>query len=639
MQPPRPIRAAALMQTRTRWTGWLMGALMLAGAAFAAGQVRAADTGATDTGIVTSYGYSKYGELKYPADFAHLDYVNPDAPKGGEFSTWAQGTFDTMNPYSREGRAGALATIGYETLMTGTADEVSAVYCLICSTIEYPADKSWILFHMRPEAKFSDGTPLTAADVKFSFGILADQGLPSYADIVNALIDKVEVIDDHTIRFRVKPGASPDDAFDVAGGTPIFEKAWFDKTGARLDESRFDISPGSGPYVLDSYDVNKRIVYKRNPDYWGKDLPINIGRNNYDKIRIEYFADTTTAFEAFKAGEFTFRQENSSLSWATGYDFPALSKGWVVKATLPNGNLPGAYGIVFNLREPKFQDIRVRQALALMYNFSWTNNTLQYGLFDQRESFWQNSDLQARGVPEGKELQDLQSVKDMIDPAILTDPVTEPHSSTPDNAFDRANLRKALALMEAAGWTVDDKGVLSKDGQPFTLEFLSANPAFQRVLTPYIDTLKKLGVQAVFTIVDPSQYTNRTRAFQYDVIFDGYNNNLEEGLGLQQRYGSKGVNDVFNPSGYSSPAVDALIQDVVAAKSYEDMAAAVRAIDRIMRADLFEVPVWYLASYWVAYYDFYEHPAKLPPYSLGQMDFWWVNAGKAASLKAEGAYK
>ncbi|MBI1417469.1 MAG: ABC transporter substrate-binding protein [Limimaricola sp.] len=634
MQPPRPTRAAALVQTRTRWTGWLIGALMLAGAALAAGQVRA-----DDAGIVTSYGYSKYGELKYPADFKHLDYVNPDAPKGGEYSTWAQGTFDSMNPYSREGRAGALATIGYESLMTGTADEVSATYCLICSTIEYPADKSWILFHMRPEVKFSDGTPLTANDVKFSFDILADQGLPSYADIVKSLIDKVEVIDDHTVKFWVKAGASPDDAFDVAGGTPIFEKAWFDKTGARLDESRFDIPPGSGPYMLDSYDVNKRIIYKRNPDYWGKDLPINIGRDNYDTIRVEYFADTTAAFEAFKAGEFTFRQENSSLSWATGYDFPALSKGWVVKATLPNGNLPGAYGMVFNLREPKFQDIRVRKALALMYNFSWTNDTLQYGLFDQRESFWQNSDLQAKGVPEGKELEYLQSVKDMIDPAILTDPVTEPHTSKADNPLDRSNLRKALALMEEAGWTVNDKGVLSKDGQPFTLEFLSDNPAFQRVLTPYIDNLKKLGVDAQFTIVDPAQYTNRTRAFQYDMIYDGYSNSLEEGLGLQQRYGSQGVNDVFNPSGYSSPAVDKLIQDVVAAKSYEDMAAAVRAIDRIMRADLFEIPAWYLASYWVAYYDFYEHPDNLPPYSLGQMDFWWVNADKAASLKAEGAYK
>ena len=364
---------------------------------------------AQDETIITSHGYSTFGDLKYPADFTHLAYVNPDAPKGGEISTWAQGTFDTFNPYSREGRAGSLATIGYESLMTGTADEVSGNYCLLCTTLEYPESEDWVIFHMRPEAKFSDGTPLTAHDVVFSYNLLLEQGLPSYAEAVKELIQTVEAIDDYTVKFTFMPDIPRRNLISQAGSTPVWSKAWYERTGARLDETQLEISPGSGPYMLDSYDLNRQIVYKRNPDYWGEDLPINIGQNNFDTIRVEYFADTTVALEGFKAGEFTFRQENSSINWATAYDFPALDNGWVVKAELPNGNLPGANGILFNLRREAFQDVRVRQALALMYNFTWTNDFLQFSLFDQRESFWQNSDMQAQGVPEGRERELLQS--------------------------------------------------------------------------------------------------------------------------------------------------------------------------------------------------------------------------------------
>ncbi len=616
------------------WRGLLMAGAILIGGAIWAGQAFAQ----TDETIITSHGYSKYGDLKYPADFPYLDYVNPDAPKGGEIAETAQGTFDTMNPYSRDGRGGALATIGYESLLVGTADDVSATYCLICTTVEYPENKAWIIFHMRPEAKFSDGTPLTANDIVFSHNLLVEQGLPSYAVIAKSLIGSLEVIDDYTLKATVATDASADDAFGLIGGTPIWSKAWYEKTGARLDETRMEISPGSGPYMFDSFISNRQIIYKRNPDYWGENLPINIGRNNFDTIRIEYFADSTAGFEAFKAGEYTFRQENSSLSWATQYDFPALSKGWVVKDQLPNGNLPGAFGMVFNLRQPKFQDLRVRQAIALMFNFTWTNETLQYGLFSQRESFWQNSKLGATGVPEGRELELLQSVADMIDPAILTDPVTVPHTSGASQ-LDRGNLRKALKLMQDAGWTVNAAGKMEKDGQVFTIEFLSGNPSFERIITPYVDNLSRLGIDAQFNLVDPAQYTNRERAFDWDMIYDGYSNNLDESLGLNQRYGSNSVADVFNPSGYSSPAVDKLINDVVAAKTYDDMAAAVRAIDRIMRREVFVVPAWYNANYWVAYYDMFEHPDTLPPYALGELDFWWFNADKAASLRAAGALK
>jgi len=612
--------------------------LWLTGSALALGALWALPGWSQEVGIITSHGYSTFGELKYPADFPHLDYVNPDAPKGGEISIWAQGTFDTLNPYSREGRGGSLATIGYESLLSGTADEVSAAYCLLCTTLEYPEDESWITFNMRPEAMFSDGSPVTAHDVVFSHNLLVEQGLPSYAEIAGSLIANVEALDDHTVKWTLAEGATTNDAFSLAGGTPVWSKAWYEETGARLDETRYEISPGSGPYMLDSYDVNRRITYRRNPDYWGKDLPINIGRANFDVIRVEYFADTTAAFEGFKAGDFTFRQENSSITWATGYEFPALSNGWVVKAELPNGNLPGAVGMVFNLRQEKFQDVRVRQALALMFNFNWTNQTLQFGLFDQRESFWQNSVLAATGVPEGHELELLQSVADMIDPAILTESVTMPHVSG-DGQLDRENLRLAIDLLAQAGWVPGDDGLLRKDGEVFTLEFMSDNPSFERVITPYIDNLTRLGVQAEFNLIDPAQYTNRERAFDWDMIYDGYSNALEESLGLNQRYGSDGVADVFNPTGYSSPAVDALITAVSEAESYDDMAAGVRAIDRIMRRELFVVPTWYNPNFWVAYFDMYEYPEPLPPYALGQLDFWWYNAEKGDALRAAGALR
>lgn len=630
----RPARSLALSRSAPLWRTWVAGSLMMGAAVLAAGTLRA-----QEAGVTVSHGYNYFGELKYGPDFAHLDYVNPDAPKGGEISISAQGSFDSMNPYSREGLAGALSTSGYESLMTGTADEVSSSYCLVCVTLEWPEDLSYVTFRMRPEATFSDGTPVTAHDVAFSHNLLMEQGLPSYSAAVAEIISGVEVIDDHTVRFNFVEGSPVRDRIGTAGGVPIWSKAWYESTGARLDESRMEISPGSGPYVLDSIDPGRQIIYRRNPDYWGNDLPINRGRANFDTIRVEYFADATAAFEAFKAGEFTFRQENSSLVWATQYEFPALSEGHVIKAELPNGNLPYAGGFVFNLQRPQFQDPLVRQAIALMFNFSWTNETLQYGLFSQRESFWQGSDLAAQGVPEGRELELLQSVADLIDPAILTEPVVTPHTSEADQPLDRQNLRAALALLEQAGWVSGDDGLLRKDGQTLKLEFLSYAQTFDRVLQPFVDNLLRLGVDASYNRIDPASYENRVRDFDFDMVYDGYSNGLEEGSALNQRYGSQGLGDLFNPASFSHPAVDKLIEVVGAATEYEDMAAGVRAIDRIMRREMFIVPIWYNPNFWVAYYDMYDRPETLPPYALGHLDFWWYDAEAAAALTEAGVLR
>ena len=632
----RQPRARVAFPAKVRARLWFTGtAIMIGGVLWA--QQALADSHET---IITSHGFSNFGELAYPADFTQLDYVNPDAPKGGEIAIWAQGTFDSMNPFATQrGTPGRLSSIPYERVMTATADEVGSAYCLLCETIEYPESQDWVIFNMRRDVMFSDGTPMTAQDMVFSHELLRDEGTPSYGSYVKQVIASVEALDDYTVKFVFAEGIPRKGLISLVGSTPVWSKAWYEETGAKLDESRFEISPGTGPYMLDSYDAGRRIVYRRNPDYWGADHPLSVGHYNFDTIRVEYFADTTTAFEAFKSGEYTFRQENSSLTWATGYDFPALTNGWVVQDVVPVGTVPNATGFLLNLRNPKFDDVRVREALGLMYNFTWTNDTLQYGLFQQRESFWQGSALAATGVPEGRELELLQTVADLIDPSLLTDPAVTPHTSG-ERQLDRGNLRKALALMEDAGWVAGDDGMLrNAAGEVFTLEFLSVSPSFDRIIMPYIDNLKRLGVDAVYNRVDPAQYQLRSQTFDYEMIYDGYTSGLEEGSGLGQKYGSEDVDDVFNPAGFSHPAVDALIDFVEGAESYDEMAAGVRAIDRIMRAERFITPAWYLGNRWLAYYDMFERPEELPPYAIGELDFWWYNAEKADELRAAGALR
>lgn len=593
--------------------------------------------------IIKAHGYNSFAELKYPADLKHLDYVNPEAPKGGEISIWTMGTFDNFNAYSRKGRAGALATMPYESLLTASADEIATAYCLICETLEYPETEDWVIFHLRKDVTFSDGTPLTAHDVAFSHHKLLDEGLPSYAMAVRALIPLAEALDDYTVKFTFADGVPRKNLISQAGGVPIFSKAWFEKTGASLGDALIEMPPGSGPYLRQSHDFNRQIIYKRNPDYWGKDHPLMVGRANFDRIRVEYFSDSEAAMEAFKAGVYTFRAENSSLSWATRYDFPAVKNGWVKLDTPKTGDLPPAVGYVFNLKRPQFQDLRVRRALGLVFNRDWTNQNLQYGLFDQRVSFWQDSEMMAKGVAEGSEKALLEKVADLIDPAIrdevLTGEAFLPHQSNADRQMDRRNLRAAGQLLDEAGWLVEGDGIRRKDGKTLDIEILGDNPSFDRIIEPYVQNLQQLGVKATYNRVDSSQYTARERDFDWDMIYDGYNNSLEEGIGLTQRFGSDGLGDLFNPASYASPAVDELAKYVVAATSYEEMATAVRAIDRILRASYFVVPTWYKNEAWLAYYDMFRHPEPLPLYDLGYLDFWWYDEGRAAELKAAGALR
>ena len=596
-----------------------------------------------DENIIKSHGFAEFGELKYSEGFAHFDYVNPDAPHGGQLSYAAQGTFDSFNPFTRQGRAGARSADQYETLLFPSYDEPASYYGLVAESLEYPESQDWVIFNMRPEARFSDGTPVTAADVVFSHDILLDQGLKSYADAVRKRIPKAEALDSHRVKFYFAPDIPRRALITQVGGTPIFSKAWFeaDPESRTLDKPRMEPGIGSAAYVLDSYDINRRVVYKRNPDYWGDQINVNVGRNNYDTIRIEYFSDSIASMEAFKAGEFTFRQENNSKSWATAYDFPAINAGHVKKEELLDGDVPDASGFVMNMDRPQFQDSRVREAVQLAFNFEWTNESLQYGLFQQRNSFWEGTPLEAKGVPEGRELEVLQSLGDKLDASLLTAEPIMAHTSKPDRQNDRRNLRAAMKLLDDAGWTVGDDGVRrNAAGQTLKVEFLSDDPVLDRIAMPFVDNLKTMGIDALYNRIDNAQFTLRRRERDFDMISGGYRKSLQPSTGLYQQYGMEAASfSVFNPSGINGPDIEALIDNIVAATDGEDMTANVRALDRVLRSKRFMVPTWYLGKHWVAYWDMYEYPENLPPYALGVEDLWWVNADKAAALKSSGALR
>lgn len=622
-------------QPKVRLT-W-MGFGILALAAFVTGTAKAET-------VIKAHGISTFGDLKYPADFTHLDYVNPDAPKGGEISIWAFGGFDSMNPYSIKGRSGALASAPYESILTGTADEIGAAYCLLCETLEYPEDRSWVIFNLRPEARFSDGSPLTAEDVIFSYETFLAKGLTDFRTIFATKVEKVEALGPHRVKFTFKPGIPTRDLPQDVGGLSILSKADYEANNRDLEEGSLEPFLGSGAYVLDRMDVGQTLVYRRNPDYWGRDLPIARGTENFDTIRVEYYADYNAAFEGFKAGTYTFRNEASSISWATGYDFPAVTNGHIIKTELPSGAKANGQSFLFNLRREKFQDPRVREALGMMFNFEWSNDTLFYGLYARINSIWENSWLQATGVPSEAEAAILKPLVDegLLPASILTDEaVMAPVSGA--RQLDRANLRRASALLEEAGWIVGADGIRrNAKNEPLRVEFINDSPSFDRIINPYVENLKSLGVDALVTRIDNAQMESRTRppAYDFDVVTGNANSGYFSGTELKQYYGSETADvSAFNVMGLKSPAIDRLIDVVLATKDKDSLTVATMALDRALRAERFWVPQWYKAKHTVAYYDMFEHPAELPPYALGELSFWWYNAEKAGALKAAGVLK
>ncbi|MFT7310054.1 MAG: microcin C transport system substrate-binding protein [Paracoccaceae bacterium] len=591
--------------------------------------------------LITSHGISTFGELKYPADYPHLDYVNPQAPKGGEMSVWAFGSFDSLNPYSIKGRSGGFGSVPLESLLIGTADEIGAEYGLLAASLSYPEDRSEVTFTLHEGITFSDGSPLTAQDVLFSYDLFREKGLPSFRKVLRDSVVSAEVLDPLTIHYVFAEDQPKRDLISLVGGLPVFSKAFYQANDMDLEDNSDMPHLGSGPYVvdMDRTRMGQTMVVKRNPDYWGQDLPINLGRNNFDFLRVEYYSDYNAAFEGFKGGSYHFRNEASSKTWATSYDFPSLEKGWVIKQELQHGNIAPGQSFIFNLRRPQLQDARVREAIGLLFNFEWSNESLFYGVYDRDGSFWANTDLAATGLPSEAELALLTPLADLLPAGVLdAEPVQAPTSG--ERQLDRKNLRRANGLLNAAGWKINDEGMRMKDGQPLRIEFLNDSQTFDRVINPYVENLRRAGIEAVHSRVDNAEAENRERppSYDFDIVTGFLQTGYQPGSGLKQYFGSETADtSTFNKAGVKDPAVDALIDAVMAANSQTELAVAVSALDRVLRALQFRVPQWHKSAHTIAYYDMYEHPETLPPYSLGNLDFWWFNADRAEKLQSEGA--
>jgi microcin C transport system substrate-binding protein len=594
--------------------------------------------------VITSHGISTFGDLALPADFKYLPYVNPDAPKGGEISEWSPGSFDSFNPYAIAGNAAALSSIFYESILSGTLDDVSAAYCLLCETMEYPEDRSWVIFNLRKDVKFSDGSPFTAEDVLFSYELFRDKGIPEFRSVANAKFQSVEVLDPYRIKFTFTPGTPFRDMPAQAGGTTIFSKAHYEANKLDLEKSSLVPFLGTGPYVLESFKPGQQVIYKLDEDYWGTNHPMNVGQNNFDRIRIEYFGDDNAAMEGFKAGVYTFRAEGDSKRWATGYEFPAIQAGDVVKAVIPSGNIAGGQSIIFNLRRAQFQDPRVREALGLVFNFEWSNKALFYGLLARINSIWENSEMAATGTPTPEEAAILKPLVDegLLPASILTDEVPMAPVSSDANNLDRKNLRKASALLDEAGWTVGDDGIRrDAKGETLRMEMVHSRTDLLPVMNAYVENLRALGVDASFEIIDDPQLQERAQppVFDFDALPTVVINGGPEGLsGLEQAWSSTTKDNASrNRMGYADPAVDKLLELTDTVKSRTELDTVIKAMDRILRSQMIWVPRYYKKDNWVAYYNMYEHPETLPPYALGELSIWWYNAEKADALKAKGA--
>lgn len=588
--------------------------------------------------VIKAHGVSTFGELKYDADFPHFDYVNPEAPKGGEYSSWAFGTFDSLSPYIIKGNAAAGSSLFFDTLLTGNLEEPDAMYGLVAHTLEYPENREWVIFHMRPEAKFSDGSQLTAHDVVFSYDVLLEKGQPRYKSLFKDIIG-AEAIDDYTVKFTFKPDGALRELLMTAGGLPIFSKAYYETVD--FAESTLEPPIGSGPYLLDKVDPGRSVSYKRRDDYWAKDLPVNVGTLNFDVLKYEYFGDYLSAFEAFKAGAYTYREEYTSKTWATAYDFPALNDGYMIKETLPDGRPTGTQGFWFNMRRDKFQDPRVREALGMAFNFEWSNESLFYGLYGRTDSFWENSPtLQASGMPPAEELAILEPLREYFPEEVFTEEAFTPAVSKSADLADRRALRRAGKLLDEAGWEVGDDGLRYKDGQQLTLEILNDVPGYDRIINPYVENLKRLGVAAVHNRVDAAEAKEREKNYDYDMVTQRFVMSQTPGDELEQLFGSATVDTVggYNMAGLNNEGIDKLIDIIANAKSREELDVAVRALDRVLRAMHIWVPQWYKGSHNIAYLDVYSRPYTdtPPPLSIGQTSIWWWDEDKAQRLRDAG---
>jgi len=577
------------------------------------------------------HGISVFGDLKYPADFSHFDYVNPDAPKGGKLSLIGpvpRDTFDSFNGYILKGDPVQGYDLMFDSLMARANDEPDALYGLVASSADIAADRKSVTFSLRSEAKFADGTALTAEDVCDSYRLLSTLG-DERIKITIKDVEACDVLGPHQLRYRFKGGRTRDLPLTLAE-LPIFSKAYY----AKVDFSRTTLDPplGSGPYTVKSFKPGEYVSYGRRIDYWAKDLPVNRGRYNFDEVRFDYFRERTAALEALKSGVIDLREEYTSRDWATAYDFPAVKDGRVKQVVLPDETPSGAQGFFINLRREKFHDIRVRKALNLAFDFEWSNQNLFFGLYNRTASFFELSPLKAEGLPSPEELALLEPLRTSLRPEVFAAPPVPPVSD--GSGQDRKLLRQASQLLDEAGWKTDGGTRRNASGEPLSLEFLIESPIFERILGPYVKNLHLIGIDASIRTVDDAQYQRKQEDYDFDVISSRFMAGLTPGDGLRVFFGSESAKrpGTYNMSGVASAAIDALIDKIVEAETRANLDIAGRALDRVLRAEHFWVPNWHKGSYWIAHWDKFGRPTIKPKYDRGIVDTWWYDEAKAARI-------
>lgn len=579
------------------------------------------------------YAIAMHGEPKYPASFTHFDYANPDAPKGGEvrLADVSPGGFDSLNPFIIKGvHAPGISSI-YDTLTVQSDDEAFTVYGLIAEKIEMPDDRSWVSFHINPKAVFHDGQPITADDVVFTFNKLLKEGHPQYEAMYNG-VDKVKAIDKLTVKFTFKPGDNRELPL-ILGNLPVLPKHYWEKREFTRDT---EIPLGNGPYKIESVTPGRDIVYTRVKDYWAKDLPVNKGRYNFDKIRYTSYRDDTVALEAFKAGNYDFRAERSSKLWATAYTGAQFDKKLIIKEQIHNENPAGMQAFVMNTREYPFNNPLVRQAINYAFDFEWTNKQLMYGAYTRSNSYFSNSELASTGLPSPAELEILKPFKDKLPPELFTQPFTLP--TTDGSGNNRPNLKVALDLLNKAGFEIKENMLVSKsDGKPLAFEILLVDPAFTRLIQPFIQNLEKIGIKASIRQIDDQQYVDRLNKFDFQMIVDGFGESLSPG-NEQRGYWHSSQADIEGSQNYigiKNEVIDALVEQIIAAPDRTELINRTRALDRVLLWNYFVIPNWHYPYYRIAYWNKFNRPAITPKYALGFLDTWWIDNAKAAGFLPE----
>ena len=559
-----------------------------------------------------------HGEPAYGNSFTHFDYVNLNAPRTGSLRRSAMGSFDNFNAYIVKGVTADGTGYLFDTLMQQSGDEAFTLYSLVAEFIEVPDDRSWVRFHLNPNARFSDGSELTASDVEFTFNVLIEKGVPQLRAQYKE-VTRVEVESKSVIKFSFKNNKNKELALILAQ-LPVFsEKDWQGKDFAKAN---LNIPLGSGPYTIKSFDAGRSIDYQRNDDYWAKDLPVNRGRYNFKHIIFDYYKDGSIAFEAFKAGDVDFRAENISKQWATGYQGKQFTSGKIIKEEIQHQNPQGMQAFWFNLRRDKFKDANVRKALGLMFDFEWTNKTLFYGAYKRSDSFFSNSELAATGIPQGDELALLAPFQAQLPPELFTQVYTL--DKTKGDGRVRKQQRQAIKLFKQAGWTLKSGKMLDANGKQFSVEFLVYSPSFERVIQPFRKNLQRIGVASEIRIVDVSQYVNRLNNFDFDIYTLIQAQSLSPGNEQLSMWGSEFANmpGTRNRIGLQDPVVDALVAKVINATDRDSLITATKALDRVLLWKNLVIPQWHISSYRVAYWQQIHRPAKLPKYGLA-IDSWW----------------